>query len=143
MAITKSILQNVRQQSVVKFINHATADTATLTLLELKMPDETFLGEVACNVNIQTVSFFATDSLLNPIVIGRGPSATSITANVMYLHGTDNFEFSQNTGFNDKTLNQANIIVSMPPYSMLYLVLGKASGYLEPDFQSNSRLRGV
>jgi hypothetical protein len=142
MAVTKSILQNVRQQSVIKFINDGIAATSNVTLLELKMPDETFLGEVACNVNIQTVMFAATDSLISPIVIGRGPTAFSIS-NVMYLHGSDSFELDQGAGFHDQTLNQANLTISMPPYSMLYLVLGKASGYLEPDFQSNSRLRGV
>jgi hypothetical protein len=136
MAVTKSILQNVRQQTVVKFINDASAGTSNVTLIELKLPDETFLGEVACNVNIQTVTFAATDSLVAPIVIGRGPTAFSIS-NVLYLHGTDVLDFTQNTGFNDKTLNQANLTISMPPYSVLYLVLGKASGYLEPNLQAN------
>ena len=42
MAITKSILQNVRQQSVVKFINDATAATSNVNLVELKLSDETF-----------------------------------------------------------------------------------------------------
>lgn len=142
MAVTKSILQNVRQQTVVKFINDATSATSNVTLLEMKMPDETFLGEAACNVNIQTVIYSATDSLIAPIVVGRGPTAYNIS-NVMYLHGSGSMELDQGAGFHDQVLNGSNITVSMPPYSVLYLVVGKSSGYLEPDFQANSRLRGV
>ena len=142
MAVTKTILQNVRQQSVVKFINDATAGTSNVTLLELKMPDETFLGEVACNVNIQTVIYSASDAAIAPISIGRGPTAFSIS-NVMYLHGSSSLELDQGAGFHDQNFNQANITVSMPPYSLLYLVVGKSAGYQEPDFQANSRLRGV
>jgi hypothetical protein len=137
MAITKSILKNVRQQSVVKFINDATAATSNVTLLELKLTDETFLGESNCNVNIQSVIFSASDSSSNPIVIARGANiATALaTGNVMFLHGADSLEFAQNGGFPDKTLNSSNIAVQMPPQSMLYLILSKSAGYQEPNQQ--------
>ena len=141
MAITKSILQNVRQQSVVKFINDATAATSNVNLVELKLSDETFLGESNSNVNIQSVIFSASDSSSNPIVIARGANiaAALATGNVMFLHGADSLEFTQDTGFHDKTLNSSNIAVQMPPQSMLYLVLGKSAGYQEPDQQSAPR----
>jgi hypothetical protein len=135
MAVTKSILQNVRQQSVVKLITDGAGGQANISLAELKLADETFLGVIASNVNIQTVIYSATDSIVGPIVIGRGSNAFSLS-NVMYLHGSDNFEFTQNSGFHDQTLNQANITVNMPPLSMLYLVLGKSAGYQEPDQQT-------
>jgi len=137
MAITKSILQNVRQQSVVKFINDATAATSNVTLLELKLSDETFLGEPNCNVNIQSVIFSSSDSSFNPIVIARGANiATALaTGNVMFLHGADSLDFAQEGGFHDKTLNSSNIAVQMPPQSMLYLILGKSAGYQEPNQQ--------
>ena len=141
MAITKSILKNVRQQSVVKLINDATVGTANVNLIDLKLTDETFLGELNCNVNIQTVIFSASDSSINPIVIARGNSLSNafITGNVMYLHGADKFELTQDAGFHDKTLNSSNISVLMPAQSMLYLVLGKSAGYQEPDQQSAPR----
>jgi hypothetical protein len=135
MAVTKSILQNVRQQSVVKLITDGAGGMANISLIELKLTDETFLGVIASNVNIQTVIYSATDSTAGPIVIGRGSNASSLS-NVMYLHGSDNFEFTQNSGFHDSTVNQANITVSMPAMSMLYLVLGKSAGYQAPDQQT-------
>jgi hypothetical protein len=137
MAITKSILQNVRQQSVVKFINDATAANSNVNLVELKLSDETFLGEPNCNVNIQSVIFSSSDSSSNPIVIARGANiATALaTGNVMFLHGADSLDFAQEGGFHDKTLNSSNIAVQMPPQSMLYLILGKSAGYQEPNQQ--------
>ena len=135
MAVTKSILQNVRQQSVVKLIADSAGGQSNITLAELKLADETFLGVIASNVNIQTVIFSASDSSSNPIVVGRGSNAFSLS-NVMYLHGADSFELDQGAGFHDQTLNQANITVNMPPLSMLYLVLGKSAGYQEPDQQT-------
>jgi hypothetical protein len=141
MAITKSILQNVRQQSVIKLINDATVGTANVTLLELKLTDETFLGEANCNVNIQTVIYSASDSSANPIVVARGNTLANalLTGNVMFLHGSDSFELDQGAGFHDQTLNASNISVLMPPQSMLFLVVGKSSGYQEPDQQSTRR----
>ena len=138
MAITKSILQNVRQQTVVKLLNDATVGTANVNLVDIKLADETFLGEALCNVNIQTVIFSASDSSVNPIVIARGPTISSAlsTGNVMFLHGADSFELDQGAGFHDQTLNNSNIAVQMPPQSMLYLVLGKSAGYQEPDQQT-------
>ena len=143
MAITKSILKNVRQQSVVKLINDGSSagQSVLVDLRELKLTDETFLGVSFCNVNIQTVIFSASDSSINPIVIARGNSLSNafITGNVMYLHGADKFELTQDAGFHDKTLNSSNISVLMPAQSMLYLVLGKSAGYQEPDQQSAPR----
>ena len=141
MTITRSILQNVRQQTVVKFINDATLGTANVNLVELKLADETFLGESNCNVNIQTVLYSASDSSANPIVIARGSNTNLAlaTGNVMFLHGSDSFELDQGAGFHDQTLSASNISVLMPPQSMLYLVVGKSSGYQEPDQQSTRR----
>jgi len=136
MAIERSTLQNVRQQSVVKFINHGLAYApANLFLGELRKLDE-ILDEPNCQVNIQSVIFASSDSTAAPIVISRGPNSFS-TSNVMYLHGSDSLEFAQNTGFNDKTLPSSNIFVLMPGQSMLYLVLGKSAGFQEPNLQAN------
>ena len=136
MAIERSTLQNVRQQSVVKFINHGLAyASANLFLGELRISDEV-LDEPNCRVNIQSVIFASSDSSAAPIVISRGPNSFSIS-NVMYLHGSDSLDFVQNTGFNDKTRPSSNIFVLMPAQSMLYLVLGKSAGFQEPNLQAN------
>lgn len=128
MAVTKTILQNVRQQTILKFIGDG---TMTANLLELKLADETFLGEPLCNVNIQTVMWSATDSISAPILIQRGG------ANVMVLHGADSWELDQGAGFHDQTSNASNVTVVLPAGpSMLYLVLGKSAGYQEPDQQT-------
>ena len=136
MAVTQSILQNVRQQTVVKFISDGSTGQSNVNLLDLKRPDETFLGVALCNVNIQTVMYSASDAASGPIVISRGSNAYG-ASNVLYLHGSGSMDFAQDAGFNDKTLNASNITVNMPALSVLYLVLGKSSGYLEPDFQAN------
>lgn len=136
MAVTQSILQNVRQQTVVKFISDGAPGQSNVNLLNLKMPDETFLGYPSCNVNIQTVIHSASDSSASPIVISRGPNAFNVS-NVIYLHGSGSMELDQGAGFHDQTLNASNITINMPALSVLYLVLGKSSGYLEPDFQGN------
>lgn len=136
MAATQSILQNVRQQTVVKFISDGSPGQSNVNLLDLKRPDETFLGHALCNVNIQTVIYSSSDSSSAPIVISRGVTAYS-ASNVMYLHGSGSMNFAQETGFHDKTLNASNVTVNMPALSVLYLILGKSSGYLEPDFQGN------
>jgi hypothetical protein len=142
MAIDKSTLQNVRQQSVIKFINHGLVyASANLLIPELKLADE-ILDQPNCQVNIQTVIFVASDATASPIVIARGPNSFS-TSNIMYLHGTNSLELDQGAGFHDQTLTSSNIFVTMPGQSTLYVVLGKAAGFQEPDFQANSRLRGV
>jgi hypothetical protein len=133
MAITKTSLQNVRQQSVIKLINEVGAATANITLLELKKDDET-LDQANSQVNIQTVIFSASDSAAGPIVISRGPTPFS-SANVMFLHGQGSMELDQGAGFHDQSNASANITVTMPGQSMLYIVLGKSAGYLEPNQQ--------
>jgi hypothetical protein len=133
MAILKTSLQNVRQQSVIKLINDAGAAQANITLLELKKSDET-LDQANSEVSIQTVIFSASDSGLGPIVIARGPTPFT-SANIMYLHGQGSMELDQGAGFHDQSNTSANITVLMPPYSMLYLVLGKSAGFIEPNQQ--------
>ena len=133
MAITKTSLQNVRQQSVIKLINEVGAATANITLLELKKDDET-LDQANSQVNIQTVIYSASDSSAGPIVISRGPTPFT-SANVMFLHGSGSMELDQGAGFHDQSNASANITITMPGQSLLYIVLGKAAGYIEPNQQ--------
>jgi hypothetical protein len=133
MAISKTPLQNVRQQSVIKLINEIGAATANITLLELKKDDET-LDQANSQVNIQTVIYSASDSSAGPIVISRGPTPFT-SANVMFLHGSGSMELDQGAGFHDQSNASANITITMPGQSLLYIVLGKAAGYIEPNQQ--------
>lgn len=133
MAISKTSLQNVRQQSVIKLINEVGAATANITLLELKKDDET-LDQANSQVNIQTVIYSASDSSAGPIVISRGPTPFT-SANVMFLHGSGSMELDQGAGFHDQSNASANITITMPGQSLLYIVLGKAAGYIEPNQQ--------
>lgn len=133
MAITKTSLQNVRQQSVIKLINEIGAAQANITLLELKKDDET-LDQANSQVNIQTVIYSASDAAAGPIVISRGPTPFT-SANVMFLHGSGSMELDQGAGFHDQSNASANITVTMPGQSMLYIVLGKSAGFIEPNQQ--------
>ena len=133
MAISKTPLQNVRQQSVIKLINEIGAATANITLLELKKDDET-LDQANSQVNIQTVIYSASDSSAGPIVISRGPTPFT-SANVMFLHGSGSMELDQGAGFHDQSNASANITITMPGQSLLYIVLGKAAGFREPNQQ--------
>jgi hypothetical protein len=133
MAISKTSLQHVRQQSVIKLINEIGAATANITLLELKMSDER-LDQANSQVNIQTVIYSATDATAGPIVIARGPTPFT-SGNVMFLHGTGSMELDQGAGFHDQSNASANITITMPGQSLLYLVLGKSAGFIEPNQQ--------
>ena len=53
--------------------------------------------------------------------------------------GASEWELSQDSGFVDNVGANSNVTVILPSSGgMVYLVLGKTSGYLGPDFQSLS-----
>lgn len=135
MAVTTTILKNVRQQTVVKFIGSGYANIDLQA--DLKRSDETFLGYSNTNVIINTVMWSTTDSVASPILIQRGNTAATAT-NVMILYGgpTD-WELDQGAGFVDNTFANSNVTVQLPAQgAMLYIVLGKVSGYQGPDRQT-------
>ena len=137
MPVTTTILKNVRQQAVVKFIGSGVANIdlrATLT-----QPEETFQGFGNVNVTIQSVLWSTDGASPSPILVQRGQNATSAT-NVMILYGgASEWELSQDSGFVDNVGANSNVTVILPSSGgMVYLVLGKTSGYLGPDFQSLS-----
>ena len=93
MPVTTTILKNVRQQAVVKFIGSGVANIdlrATLT-----QPEETFQGFGNVNVTIQSVLWSTDGASPSPILVQRGQNATSAT-NVMILYGgASEWELSQ------------------------------------------------
>jgi hypothetical protein len=134
MPVTRSILKNVRQQAVVKFIGNGTANIDLRA--DLTQPEETFQGFGNTNVTIKTVMYSTTDSASSPILIQRGVNAT-VATNVMILYGTADWELDQGAGFVDDTGANSNVTVILPASgATLYLVLGKTSGYIGPDLQT-------
>jgi hypothetical protein len=135
MPVTTTILKNVRQQAVVKFIGSGTANIDLKA--DLTQPEETFLGYSNTNVTIKTVMWSTTDSVSAPILVQRGNTAATAT-NVMILYGgASDWELDQGAGFVDDVGYNSNITVQLPPTGgMLYIVLGKRSGYEGPNFQT-------
>ena len=134
MAVTTTILKNVRQQAVVKFIGSGMANVDLRA--DLTQPEETFLGFGNTNVSIKTVMWSATDAAGVPVLVQRGVSAASAT-NVMILYGGQEWELDQGAGFVDDVSANANITVQLPATGgMLYMVLGKRTGYQGPDLQT-------
>jgi hypothetical protein len=135
MAVTTTILKNVRQQAVVKFIGSGTANVDLNA--DLTKTDETFLGFGNVNVTIKTIMWSTTDSVAAPILVQRGQNAATAT-NVMILYGgASDWELDQGAGFVDNIGANSNVTVILPPSGgMLYLVLGKTTGYQGPNRQT-------
>jgi ketopantoate reductase len=137
MAVTKTILKNVRQQAVVKFIGNGYANVDLRA--DLTQAEETFQGFDKTNVTIKTVMWSTDGATSAPILVQRGVSAASAT-NVMILYGgASDWELDQGAGFVDNVGANSNVTVILPPQGgMVYLVLGKTSGYLGPDYNALS-----
>jgi len=137
MPVTTTILKNVRQQAVVKFIGNGIANVDLRA--DLTKSDETFQGFPNVNVTIKTVMWSTTDSVSAPILVQRGVNAT-VATNVMILYGgAADWELDQGAGFVDSVGANSNVTVIIPPSGgMVYLVLGKTTGYLGPDYQALS-----
>jgi hypothetical protein len=134
MPVTRSILKNVRQQAVVKFIGNGISNIDLRA--DLTQSEETFQGFGNTNVTIKTVMYSTTDSASSPILIQRGVNAT-VATNVMILYGTADWELDQGAGFVDDTGANSNVTVILPASgATLYLVLGKTSGYIGPNLQT-------
>lgn len=134
MPVTTTILKNVRQQAVVKFIGSGMANLDLRA--DLTQPEETFLGFANTNVTIKTAMWSSTDASGVPVLVQRGVSSAS-ASNVMILYGGQDWELDQGAGFVDDVSANANITVQLPATGgMLYLVLGKRTGYEGPNFQT-------
>ena len=127
MPISKFIIKRVRQQAIIKFVGDGTANVDLVA--DLKLPDET-VTDVAntVRVNINSVIFTNSNST-TPITIARNGNT------VMQLFGNDNWSFNQMMGFVDNENNGANIKVTLPATSTLFLGLTK-QGFNEPNNQA-------
>jgi hypothetical protein len=135
MPVTTTILKNVRQQAVVKFIGNGIANIDLRA--DLTQPEETFQGFGNTNVTIKTVMWSTDGATTAPILVQRGVNAT-VATNVMILYGgASDWELDQGAGFVDDVNPSGNVTVILPAGgAMLYLVLGKRSGYIGPNLQT-------
>lgn len=124
MPVTTTILKKVRQQATVKMIG---SGTATITYADLKMADDTI---DAANIQMNITGMLWSTPGVTPIVITRN------STDVMYLNGIDNWSMSQAFGISDTSNNSANISVTLPANSMVYLTISKPAGFIEPDQQT-------
>ena len=129
MPVTVTVLKKVRQQAVVKFIGDG---TGTLDIKDLALADETFTNYTGgANVTINSVLWTSSDQN-SPILIKRPASG----ANVMILHGNDNWSLSQMIGFVETANSTSNVSVTLPGTGgMVYLALTKNNGFTEPNQQ--------
>lgn len=126
MPITKTIIKKVRQQAIVKFVGNGTANVNLIA--DLKLDDETPLDPANIKVNINSI-YFNTET--GPITIDRGGS------NVFVLFGSDNWFFTQTSGFSDTSNASANVVVTIPSSGgTVILGLTKEKGFVEPDQQN-------
>ena len=124
MPVTRTVLKKQLQQAVVKFIgdgiSNVTPQDLLTTNVTLDLP----------NVQMNITGILWTSPGTVPIIVTRNNST------VMLLNGNDNWSLSQMFGFVDTSNNNANITVTMPANSTMYLHISKPAGFIEPDQQT-------
>jgi len=135
-----TILKKTRQQAVAKVIG---VGQANINYLDLKLPDETMdLGNLV--INITGILWTSEGASGSPITVKRTVGWPAIGEEVLTLYGNDNWSLNQMLGIVDTANNNGNIHVVMPAGGgTMYMTLSKPSGFIEPNFQANSFLRGV
>jgi hypothetical protein len=135
-----TILKKTRQQAVAKVIG---VGQANINYLDLKLLDETMdLGNLV--INITGIVWTSEGASGSPITVKRTVGWPAIGEEVLTLYGNDNWSLNQMLGIVDTANNNGNIHVVMPAGGgTMYMTLSKPSGFIEPNFQANSYLRGV
>jgi hypothetical protein len=123
MPVVKTVLKKVRQQAAVKLIGDG---SATITSLDLALADEV-VDQPNVQMNI-TGAMWTTPGPV-PVIITRNGTVTQ------YLNGNDNWAMAQMFGISDTANNSANITITLPANSMVYLSITKADGFNEPNQQ--------
>jgi hypothetical protein len=122
MAVTKTILKNTNQESVVKIAG--TAASATIDLSVDLLAGSQALDGATQRVNIAGVQW-----------VGLPDAAITITRNSVNIltlpgGGADYMEFAAGNGFVDNIENASDIAVTIAgAEAQCYLVLRKVSGY--------------
>jgi hypothetical protein len=135
-----TILKKTRQQAVAKVIG---TGQANINYLDLKLPDETIdNGNIV--INITGILWTSEGASGSPITVKRTVGWPTIGEEILTLYGNDNWSLNQMLGIVDTANNNGNIHVVMPAGGgTMYMTLSKPSGFIEPNFQANSFLRGV
>jgi hypothetical protein len=130
MAVTTNLIKNDRQRAVIHFYASAAGDSATVTLLSLRRPEEiafSTTSELAVSIaNAYSNSPATADS---SITVRRGGSSGTV---ILDLHGFT--EYPGNQQLPALALNStSSIFVSFEASGMLVLDLRKIAGYEGPN----------
>lgn len=122
MAVTKTILKNTNNETIVKIAG--TAASATISLNSDCVASTQATSGATQTVNI--VGFQFTGLASSTITIARnGTNITTVSA-----EGHDDVEFAAGMGFSDTIQNTSDIVVTIAgAEAQLYLTLRKVSGY--------------
>ena len=122
MAVTKTILKNTNNETIVKIAG--TAASATIDLQTDCLTSTQALDGATQTVNI--VGFQFTGLASSTITIAR--NSTNITT--VAAEGHDDVEFAAGYGFSDTINNTHDIVVTIAgAEAQLYLTLRKVGGY--------------
>ena len=122
MAVTKTVLKNTNQETIVKIAG--TAAAATIDLQTDCLASSQALDGETQTVNI--VGFQFTGLASSTITIARnGINITTVAG-----EGHDSIEFAAGNGFSDTIENTSDIVVTIAgAEAQVYLTLRKVSGY--------------
>lgn len=122
MAVTKTVLKNTNNETIVKIAG--TAASSTITLNSDCLASTQALDGATQTVNI--VGFQFTGLASSTITIAR--NSTNITT--VSAEGHDDVEFAAGNGFSDTIQNTSDIVVTIGgAEAQLYLTLRKIGGY--------------
>ncbi len=122
MAVTKTVLKNTNNETIVKIAG--TAASSTITLNSDCLASTQALDGATQTVNI--VGFQFTGLASSTITIAR--NSTNITT--VSAEGHDDVEFAAGMGFADTIQNTSDIVVTIAgAEAQLYLTLRKIGGY--------------
>lgn len=122
MAVTKTILKNTNQETIVKV--SGTAAAATIDLATDILAATQALAGATQTVNIAAVQWVG--------LSGSSITVTRNSVNVLTLPGggADYLEFAAGSGFVESTENTSNITVTIAgAEAQCYIVLRKAGGF--------------
>jgi hypothetical protein len=123
MAVSKTIIENRRQRTIVHLIGTAGGDTTSIALTELISSDETTSGTLRVNI---TAAYCNVTDATSGIVISRG------TQEVLRMHGVSEFPMANNLPSLAMS-NNSSITVTFHQPGTCILDLRKMTGYVEPQ----------
>ena len=122
MAVTKTVLKNTNNETIVKIAG--TAASSTITLNSDCLASTQALDGATQTVNI--VGFQFTGLASSTITIARN----SVNIITVAAEGHDSIEFAAGNGFSDTIQNTSDIVVTIGgAEAQLYLTLRKVGGY--------------